>query len=156
MDRALLIMMAVAFAAVGVGVGQFFVRRLVRAVRSKAWPAAVGELNSAELRKVVFNGVGRDSAQALVTDFSYRYTVGGKSYDGKRVTYSDHVNKTKGSLDALVRHFEGKKTVTVHYSPSAPAESVLVPGASIYNVTSLITPLLFLAAAYFMLTHDFT
>jgi len=159
MDDAILITMGTAFVAVGVLVGLFFCYRLVQAVRSKSWPTVEGELSAAGLRQVQYRGVeaggGSDGASAVVADFSYSYSVDGQTYTGQRVTFSDHVNKTMASLKKLQTKYQGQERVVVYYNPANPSQSVLIPGPGVYNFTPFITPGLFIAAGYFLMTHDF-
>ena len=146
------------FILVGVGVGIILFAKLFRAIRSKTWPTAEGKLESSDLRTVVYigaseNGGGWDSAKAIVTDFRYTDTVDGKTYTGKRVTFSDFANKTGFSLKKLQETYRGQSNIRVHYNPNDPEQSVLIPGAAIYNFTPLITAFLFIAAGTFMLNY---
>ena len=160
MDQLLLVSMGTIFILLGVLTGAFFCFRIVQAGSSKQWPWVVGELQSAALKDVLYEGRevggGADLASARVVDFRYRYRVNGQQYDNKRVTFSDAVNKTSGSLNKLQQAYQGKSQIKVYYHPAKPELSVLVPGLSLFNFTPLITSLLFILAGVFMMTHDFS
>lgn len=142
--------LGLSFTAIGVVAGMLIGAKIAKAIASKSWPTVRGQVTSTDLRTVQYSGRDHDgttdSAQAVVTDFAYDYAVGGKAYTGKRVTFSDFVNKTGGSLQALQQELREQVEVDVHYNPKSPADSVLKPGAGIYNFTPLITAGLFIAA----------
>lgn len=145
------------FVGVGIFVTFMLLFKAFKAANSRNWPTTAGELESTDLRVVIFRGgikenAGPDSAKALITDFRYRYEIKGRSYMGSRVTFSDFVNKTEYSLKKLQHLYEGKSEIRVHYNPSRPSESVLIPGASIYNLTPLITSLGFLGVGLYLLS----
>jgi len=144
------------FVLVGLLTGAFFVYRIYQGVASSRWPSVPGELTSSRLKEVVYEGTdaggGADRAGALVVDFEYRYSVAGQTYEGSRVTYSDHVNKTVGAVRKLQERYRGKRSIQVFYKPGNPSDSVLVPGLSIFNFTPLITSALFVLAGLFVLS----
>ena len=144
-----------AFVAVGVVVGLLLCRKILIAISSKQWPRVAGELHSTDLKTVRYSSREVDGtadlAQAVVTDFRYSYEVDGIRYEGHRVTFADFVNKTGGSLKTLQQRFRDQVHLEVYYNPRSPAESVLVPGVSVYNFTPLITAALFIAAGIFIL-----
>lgn len=160
MDNILLLLMAACFVLVGLLTGVFFFVRIVQAANSKSWPWVIGELESNELRDVVYRGRdsdgGADLASARVVNFRYRYRVKNEDYLGTRVTFSDSVNKTGGALKQLQDRYQGKSQIKVFYRPDRPRQSVLVPGLSIFNFTPLITSLLFIAVGVFIGTFDFS
>lgn len=146
------------FLLVGVATAALFLFKIKKAVASTKWPSVYGELESSELRKVVYQGVVSDGvsdqASALVTDFRYRYTVDGESFVGSRVSFSDGVNKTTRSLKKLQQRYQAQDNVSVYYNPRNPGDSVLVPGVTIYNFTPLITSSLFAFVAIYLLNLD--
>ena len=159
MDNVLVVVMGSCFILVGVATGVFFCYRIFQSLLSRQWPSVTGQLLSSELREVVYRGRdaggGPDEASAWVVDFSYRYSLRGTDYTGTRVTFSDGINKTMRALRKLQASYAGKSDILVYYNPSNPAQSVLVPGPSLFNFTPLITSSLFVAAGVFILTHDF-
>lgn len=149
-----------AFILVGLATGAFFCLRILQAAASKRWPSVFGELESADLRDVVYRGRDSDgtvdSASARIVNFRYQYRVNNKNYVGHRVTFSDAVNKTAGALQKLQDRYQGKRLIEVFYNPRDPEQSVLVPGLSVFNFTPLITSALFIIAGVFIMTYDFT
>ncbi len=160
MDNILILLMASCFIVVGLATGAFFCVRLTQAAKSKSWPWVIGELESAALRDVVYHGRevdgSADQASARVVDFRYRYRVKNEDYLGSRVTFSDSVNKTSGTLQKLQDQYQGKSQIKVFYRPDQPQQSVLLPGLSIFNFTPMITSALFIAAGVFIGTFDFS
>ncbi len=147
------------FVSVGIATAIIFISKARKAFASRYWPSTHGELLSNQTRLVVYDGRepdgGADLASALVTDFRYTYCVKGRRYHGKRVTFSDHVNKFTSSVRTLQNKFADKETIEVYYNPENPEESVLVPGPSLYNFTPMITSLLFVAAGIFLINWNF-
>jgi len=146
------------FVLVGITTGGFFIFRIYQAIASNRWPFTIAELESTDLKQVIFRGTNVDGtsgqASALVVNFSYGYSVGNHKYYGSRVTFSDGINKTRGALNRLQKRYLGKSQVQVYYNPNNPPKSVLVPGLSIFNFTPLITSTLFVLAGLFIFTLE--
>jgi hypothetical protein len=158
MESTGILLMGSCFILVGIATAALFLLKISKAVKSTKWPWVFGDLDSADLRLVVYTGRdsgGADNASALVVDFKYRYSVKGIDYNGKRVTYSDGINKTVGSLKKLQERYRGKSQIQVYYDPERPGECVLVPGLNIFNFTPLITSALFVMAGLFIIFYDF-
>lgn len=160
MDEVLLSITSLGFILVGILTGAFFCYRILQAGRSKQWPWVLGELESADLRQVIYNGReidgSADQASAMVVNFSYQYRVSNHDYRGRRVTFSDSVNKTMGALKKLQDRYQGKSQIKVYYNPHRPEQSVLIPGLNLFNFTPLITSALFLLAGIFVGVYDFS
>ena len=158
MDTTVLTLVASGFLLVGVISAALLLAKIRRALASQRWPTVSGELESDALRRAVYHGTDSDGtsdqASALLVDFHYRYTVQGKEHHGHRVTFSDGINKTTGALKKLQQRFRNKPMIRVYYNPADPADSVLIPGLSIYNFTPLITSGLFLAVGIYLLNMD--
>ena len=152
-DNAIVTFVGSGFIAFGILISLFFLYRIYQAMASTRWPSVIGELDSAELKEVVYRGRaahgGPDEASAWVVNFNYRYTVADMNYNGKRVTYSDGINKTMRALRKLQKKYQGADQIQVFYNPKNPRQSVLVPGATLFNFTPLITCALFVAAGLF-------
>ena len=158
MDDTIILLVGSCFILVGIGLSAFLVLKISKALSSTKWPSVIGQLDSADLKLVVYrgrDGGSADEASALVVDFSYKYSVEGRDYDGKRVTYSDAINKTVGSLKRLQERYLGKNQIQVYYDPNQPGESVLIPGINIFNFTPLITSCLFILVGIFVIFYDF-
>ena len=158
MENTLVLMIGSCFVLVGVATGSFFVYRIFQGVTSNRWPFAIGELESSELKEVIYKGSdaggGVDSASAWVVNFKYSYSVSDRKYKGSRVTYSDGINKTSRALKKLQKRYQGKSLIQVYYNPGNPRQSVLVPGLGIFNFTPLITSVLFILAGLFIYSYD--
>jgi len=159
METTGILLMGSCFILVGIATATFFLLKISRAAKSTKWPWVFGDLDSTDLRQVVYRGRDSDGtsdgASAVVVNFKYRYSVKGIDYNGKRVTYSDGINKTVGSLKKLQERYRGKSQIQVYYDPERPGESVLVPGLNIFNFTPLITSALFILAGLFIIFYDF-
>jgi hypothetical protein len=152
------VIMGSCFVLVGVATGAFFIYRISQGVASNRWPFAIGELESTDLKLVIYNGTdsggGTGLASALVVNFRYSYTVADKKYNGSRVTYSDGINKTTRALRKLQKKYQGKSLIQVYYNPANPNNSVLVPGLSLFNFTPLISSALFILVGIFIFNFD--
>ena len=146
------------FVLVGVATSVFFIYRIFQGVTSSQWPFVFGELESTDLKEVIYEGRDSDGtvdlASARVVNFRYSYSVSDRKYDGSRVTYSDGINKTSRALRKLQKKYQGKSLIQVYYNPENPDESVLVPGLSIFNFTPLITSVLFILVGLFIYSYD--
>lgn len=158
MEYILIWMMGSCFVLVGVATGAFFVYRIFQGFTSNRWPFAIGELESSELKEVIYKGSdgggGVDLASAWVVNFRYSYSVSDGKYEGSRVTYSDGINKTSRALKKLQKRYQGKSLIQVYYNPEKPEQSVLVPGLGIFNFTPLITSVLFILAGLFIYSYE--
>ena len=154
MDNTLVLILGSCFVLVGIATGLFFAYRIYQGASSTRWPFAIGELESADLREVVYrgrdSGDGPDMAGARVVNFRYRYSVADVDYHGSRVTYSDGINKTLRAVRQLQKKYHGKSLIQVYYNPRKPRQSVLIPGLGIYNFTPLITSVLFVLAGLYI------
>ena len=118
MDYGIILFVGCCFILFGMVISAFLLLKISEALTSKKWPNVFGELDSADLGMVVYRGrdsSGADEASALVVDFTYRYSVEGIDYQGSRVTYSDGINKTVGSLKRLQEKYRGKSQIQVYY-----------------------------------------
>jgi hypothetical protein len=158
MDNTLVLIMGSCFVLVGVLTAAFFVYRISQGATSSSWPFVMGELESTDLKEVIFDGReaggGADLASAWVVNFRYNYSVADRKYGGSRVTYSDGINKTSRALKSLQKRYQGKSLIQVYYNPKNPKQCVLVPGLSIFNFTPLITSILFILAGLFIYRFD--
>ena len=160
MESTIIVVIGSCFIFVGISTSAFFCYRIYQGATSKRWPFVIGDLESSELKEVIYRGSesggGSDSASAWVVNFRYSYIVADKAYDGKRVTYSDGINKTMRALHKLQKTYQGKSQIQVYYNPKNPNHCVLVPGLGIFNFTPLITSTLFILAGVFIQTYAFS
>ena len=159
MENTLVLLIGSCFVLVGVATSVFFIHRIFQGVTSSQWPFVFGELESTDLKEVIYEGRDSDGtvdlASAWVVNFRYSYSVSDRKYDGSRVTYSDGINKTSRALRKLQKKYQGKSLIQVYYNPKNPDESVLVPGLNIFNFTPLITSVLFILTGFFIYSYDF-
>ena len=94
-------------------------RTIQTAKASASWPTTEGTVTASDTVKQMFR------AQPRV---SYSYTVDGKPYTGRRVSFAAAV-PPKETPSVLARYPVGQ-SVTVRYAPEKPAESVLEPGSN--------------------------
>ncbi len=158
MQQSLTTIIGSGFILVGILITVYLVYRLRQAFSSHLWPGVVGDLDSADLRRVVYRGKEvngtLDQASADIVSFAYHYQVHGQTYRGTRVTFSDAINKTSSSLKKIQAMHQGKDQIVVYYNPKNPDQSVLIPGTSLYNFTPFITSLLFIGVGYFIMILD--
>lgn len=62
MEHELLLVIATVFMLVGIAITIFLLLKIKKALASKHWPTALGELESTELRQVIYRGVDSQSA----------------------------------------------------------------------------------------------
>ena len=99
-------------------------KTIQRAKASAGWPSTTGTIVESGTKRVMFR------AQPRVT---YSYAVDGTQHTGDRISFAAGV-PPKETASVLARYPAGK-SVTVHYAPEKPAESVLEAGSN-RNVTA--------------------
>ena len=127
----------------------------MRAVKSRNWKKTSGFL----LKKGTRLNISKDIQTNVVDwksvhiDVEYEYEVDGVKYVSKRATFSDMVNKPMSSLNKILKEYLSTESVEVYYNPKNHSDSVLLPGARIWNFTPMITGCLFIAAGIFFLNQ---
>lgn len=143
---------------VGISTAAFFIYRIYQGISSNHWPFVIGELESKDLKEVIYRGReahgGPDAVSTWAVNFSYSYTIADQTYKGSRVTYSDGINKTMRALRKLQERYQGKSLIQVFYNPANPRQCVLVPGLGVFNFTPLITSALFFLAGLFIYNFE--
>ena len=142
-----MIIFGVIFFVVGSGIFIYFGRNLQIALNSIQWPYTTGTILKAELKKVTYKGSSqnRGGHTSTQTDYQYSYKIQGTEYTSSRVTMSDKVVKTTGSLSKILKSIKEGQNVKVYYNPKDPSFSVLQRGPDIYAFTILITPSLMMS-----------
>ena len=149
MEQNILYFFGAVFCVVGVVIALFLLYSVIRAYKSKGWPQTDGVIEKAGTRRVFVHAGEGDHITghaAESVDYQYRYSVNGKTYHGRRVTFSDKAVKTRGALDKLTRNYREGQRVSVYYNPASPDKAVLEPGPTLYNFMPFITAGLFIAA----------
>ena len=88
--------------------------------RASSWPSADGRIESVEVTKPLFSVSSRRGH--YVAELGYSYSVAGTPYRGR---YKKDF-PTEPEADEFIRDLK-TKPVEVHYSPSKPASSALLP-----------------------------
>ena len=101
----------------------------IQALKSHEWMTTNGEIIASQLVRTT----GVDGGSMHSSRVSYRYTIDGQEYFGRRVRFGDQLEL---SWSAPARRIATKypvgSSVLVHFDSEAPAESVLDPGISVY------------------------
>ncbi len=143
----MIIGMGIIFIMVGIIVWGFLMRLVVIAYRSKQWPFVLGTITQGKTKEIVVRSVGEHNGGhgSIQVDYCYTYVVNGIQYQSKRVTLSDNMVKTGGSLKKILQKYAEGNQVKVFYDPEEHQYSVLKPGPTFYNFGPLITPSGFVA-----------
>jgi len=105
---------------------------------SAAWPHAVGEIVGSELRVEDFHDDGEPMRRAAIT---YRYEIGGTTYQGARVFFGDGIAlRFAGPGRRRLDTYQAGRLVRVAYDPTNPASAVLEPGASTAAYLACLVP----------------
>ncbi|MDG1132428.1 MAG: DUF3592 domain-containing protein [Opitutales bacterium] len=128
-------------------------RAVMRSLASSGWPSTNGKIidSRVEEEKVRRTGSGTNKTplnqKRYQPKIDYTYSVNDKSFNGTRISYSDHgyLGKSKSvtvigvtryssnanakaSAQKIAKKYHKGKKVTVFYMPDNPGESVLEPG----------------------------
>lgn len=102
---------------IGVGFGIMF-----KSLRTNRWPMTEGVIESAQIQ-----ANHSDEGRSYCPKVTYTYHVAGIAYDGTKIAIGQMSSSSDYAQGVLDRYPVGRK-VTVHYSPTDPAEAVLEPG----------------------------
>jgi hypothetical protein len=111
------------FVAIGVAVVGAGVWTLVKSIRTESWPVTDGVIESANVKA----HSGSKGGTSYSPEVTYTYRVGGAKYDGDKIAVGQMSSSSEYAHGVLSRYPVGSK-VTVHYSPTDPAEAVLETG----------------------------
>lgn len=94
-----------------------FVRDLRQFPRSFGWPAAQGEIIESSIT----------IEDDFSVDFTYAYTVDGRTYEGSRITFFQYaVFANRFQNEQLIAQHPPGTPVQIYYDPLDPAQSVLM------------------------------
>lgn len=145
---------AVVVGVAGLVVLALGIRNLRRAAATKAWQTTTGEVSSATVAtrestlSPTEDGEPPKPRTLYRADVTYRYTVQGRAYEGRRVGFDDVELSSEGPAQAVVDRYAPGTQVTVSFDPANPADAVLEPGVS---KASLVVPALGAALVAFSL-----
>lgn len=138
---------------IGVGLIIFLTSLILRATKSKSWEKTSGVLLDKGTRLHISRDIITKNIdwKSIHIDVQYEYEVDGKIYISKRVTFSDMVNKPMSCLNKLLNEYLSTNKIIVYYNPKNHGDSVLFPGATIWNFTPMITGVIFISVGIFLL-----
>ena len=105
---------------VGTALILFAVRNSRRAQASLAWPSVPGRITSSEV--ITISGRNEDTHTPRV---HYEYTVGGRTYTGRRIAFGGIRSFSQNAAMLLVEKFKPGTQAEVFYDPAAPDDAVL-------------------------------
>ena len=116
--------------ATGVIITFHGVRGVVRAKRSVDWPTVGGEVLSSSIGRKggterEYERKTREKTAAHHALIRYEYTVDGRTFNGKRVSYGDYGSRDLAHAQGIVKRYRKGKSVTVYYMPENPQECLL-------------------------------
>jgi len=121
----------VLFTAIGLSILWFlFLRPFMEGSAAKTWPTAKGTVISAhsEMKRSRPLGDTRRNRDMYKDVVLYRYVVGDKDYEGRRIgVFTNWFVSLGGRADQLQKYPEGK-IIKVYYNPLEPGRALLQPG----------------------------
>jgi hypothetical protein len=93
---------------------------------SKSWPTT----NATIIANSITSAESARSSSNFNLNLRYAYNVGGKSYEGSKVSYPDRTSYSKADMDVLSKQFPVGTIHPVSYAPHAPDVVCLRPGAN--------------------------
>jgi hypothetical protein len=91
---------------------------------SQGWLQAPGIVEASQMDET-----RRSSGRSTTTFYSlavhYRYQVASQTYEGNRLAFGPELFANRDFVDSLRKKYQPDTTVTVHYDPNDPANSVL-------------------------------
>lgn len=125
--------------------------RLVREARACArWPRVEGRIVSAEATVIAREKDQRTYAPSV----TYTYVVGGKRFEGNRLTLVPRNTISLGRARDMLAPFPVGATVGVFHDPKDPSRSVLVTTTTGAEWAYPIGGLLLMGAAFFFLKRN--
>jgi hypothetical protein len=138
--------------SIGIGIIILLTFLAIRGYRSKKWRSTKGILIDKGTQVHISKALDSNAITWKSTHIAlqYQYEVAGETYRSTRATFSDMVNKPKSALDLLLNEYAEHDYIVVYYNPANYQDSVLFPGISIWNITPMLTGLLFIAAGVYI------
>lgn len=116
------------FIAVGLGTVSIGIRGLIQANASADWPSVKGRVVSSSVDQQRSSKNNGGTSTTYHAEVLYEFAVGGTTYNGNRVAYGDYGSSNPAHARRIVNQYPEGETVTVHYMPDDPEQSVLEPG----------------------------
>ena len=92
---------------------------------SMKWPTTDGII----VRSEMVAAEGKDSA-AYHAIIRYNYELGTQSYSSNQVSFGQNGSADLNTVQSLIRRYEKKQKIRVHFNPANPTESVLETGVT--------------------------
>jgi hypothetical protein len=141
------------FIVVGASLVIFGIRDIFRAKASDSWPATTGTVIKSSVESYQSSSGSKRNAGGSTmyhADISYEFTVEGRTFNGKRVSYGDYNSSNQSHAQGIVDHYPKGKAVSVHYMSGNPDECLLQPGLEAMSWLKPVIGLVFLAAGILM------
>ena len=141
-----------AFVAVGALV---MLRTLALGHSSRNWPTVQGQVERLEV--VTIEG-GRHGGTTFKPMIVYRYRVGARAYEGRRIRATTFGGSfaDQAAARAMLDDYHPGSTVTVHYHPRRPGNSLLRPGVTSmqWTIGALLAATTLVLAAWFVVVFS--
>lgn len=133
--------------AAGAAGTYLFGRPLVRTWISRRWPHAEGTVTRTTVDEIAPRQAGGRPTYKL--RISYRYAVGGKSYDGDRFSFANDspASRMNQFIVAERKNYPNGKRLDVRYDPADPGNAVMDTSIAGWRGVAAAFSVFFLAAA---------
>lgn len=105
----------------------FSIIGVVKGIQTKNWPTTQGTVVSSEVKKVASKGTHQYQPSV-----NYNYEVGAETYSSNKYS-STNARGSSQWAKAIISGYPDEATITVHYNPSKPKQSVLITGLQYDN-----------------------
>jgi len=129
-NSTIMIVVGLSLMLVGVIVTISGIVALIRANKTKNWPAADGQVNEAHIEERRTNYTVNHQRRTRLTYepvVSYTYQVGGSTYTGHKIQEIPS-SYDQGKAEGVAAGYPAGGAVKVYYDPQKPEKAVLVPG----------------------------
>ena len=109
----------------------FYLMDLQTYADAEKWPIVSAELVSGEIEEIKRRR-GRSSKYRL--NLEYRYEVAGKVYQNDKIQVLDDDFSERSAAEKALKSYQALPALTVYYSESNPATSILKPKIPLHSV----------------------
>lgn len=120
----LLILLAVVFLVVGLGVLLWGITGSQTAIASQQWPSVPGQVTASR----VTSSTDSEGATLYGAEITYTYTINDRAFASTQVSFGDYTSSDTDHAEDLTSRYPAERSVTVYYDPQNPARAVLEPG----------------------------
>jgi hypothetical protein len=124
---------------------------IYNAYRCKSWPNVEGKVISSGI-----NQIAHSNRQSGTTSFSYEaivqyeYSVKGKRYTGKKISYSDYPSGNRKRAERIINRYSQGTNVVVYYDPLVPQTAVLETSVRLSTFAALLGGIVLLGFGLFI------